>query len=163
MNIRWAEESDLERLTEIYNYEVLNSTASFCIAPQTVEERRIWFQSHDRDVRPLLVAEEDGRAVGYASLSDYRSYEAYKATVELSVYVDHRYRGRGIGEALMRRLLELAEANEQIHMVVSVITGSNGPSIRLHEKLGFTYGGITHEVGRKFGTWLDVVYYEKRV
>lgn len=163
MNIRWAREQDLERLTEIFNYEVVHSTASFCITPQTLEERRVWFQAHDRDARPLIVAEENGQAVGFASLSNYRAYEAYKATVELSVYVDHRYRGRGIGEALMRRLLKLAEEHDQIHVVVSVITGGNEPSIRLHEKMGFVYGGVTHQVGRKFGTWLDAVYYEKCV
>lgn len=163
MIIRWAEESDMERLTEIFNYEVLNSTSCFCLEPQTAEERRTWFQAHDRDARPLIVAEEDGEAVAYASLSDYRAYAAYKATVELSVYVDRRYRGRGIGEALMHRLMELAEANDKIHMVISVITGGNEPSIRLHQKLGFACGGTTHEVGYKFGTWLDVVYYEKRV
>lgn len=163
MTIRWAEESDLEQLTEIFNYEVLNSTASFCITPQTAEERKAWFLSHDREARPLIVAEEDGRAVGYASLSDYRVYEAYKATVELSVYVDHRYRRRGIAEALMKHLLTLAEENETLHMVISVITGGNEPSIRLHEKLGFVYGGVTHQVGRKFDTWLDAVYYERMV
>ncbi|MCI7263498.1 MAG: GNAT family N-acetyltransferase [Otoolea sp.] len=160
MRIRWAEEADLPRLTEIFNYEVENTTVSFCITPQTLKERERWFKAHNRENRPMIVAEEDGEAVGFACLSEYRVYEAYNATAELSVYVDHRYRHRGIGEQLMRRVIELAKQNGKIHVIISVITGDNVPSIRLHEKLGFSYGGISHEVGFKFGAYRDVVYYE---
>ena len=160
MRIRWAEEADLPRLTEIFNYEVENTTVSFCITPQTLKERERWFKAHNRENRPMIVAAEDGEAVGFACLSEYRVYEAYNATAELSVYVDHRYRHRGIGEQLMRRVIELAKQNGKIHVIISVITGDNVPSIRLHEKLGFSYGGISHEVGFKFGAYRDVVYYE---
>lgn len=160
MVIRWAEETDLPRLTEIFNYEVENTTVSFCITPQTLKERELWFKAHNRENRPMIVAEERGEAVGFACLSDYRIYEAYNATVELSVYVDRRYRHQGIGEQLMRRLMELAEQNGEIHVIISVITGDNIPSIRLHEKLGFAYGGVSHEVGFKFGAYRDIVYYE---
>lgn len=160
MRIRWAEEADLPRLTEIFNYEVENTTVSFCITPQTLKERERWFKAHNRENRPMIVAEEDGEAVGFACLSEYRVYEAYNATAELSVYVDHRYRHRGIGEQLMRRVIDLAKQNGKIHVIISVITGDNVPSIRLHEKLGFSYGGISHEVGFKFGAYRDVVYYE---
>ena len=160
MIIRWAERSDLPRMTEIFNYEVENTTASFCITPQTPKEREGWFVAHNRENRPMIVAEEDGEVVGYACLSNYRAYEAYHATVELSVYVDHRYRRRKIGEFLMRRMMELAENDGSIHVIISVITGDNLPSIRIHEKLGFVYGGISHAVGYKFGAYRDVVYYE---
>lgn len=160
MIIRWAERSDLPRMTEIFNYEVENTTASFCITPQTPKEREGWFVAHNQENRPMIVAEEDGEVVGYACLSNYRAYEAYHATVELSVYVDHRYRRRKIGECLMRRVMELAENDGSIHVIISVITGDNLPSIRIHEKLGFVYGGISHAVGYKFGAYRDVVYYE---
>ena len=160
MIIRWAEQRDLQNLVDIFNYEVLNGTASFSIRPRTLEERTVWFEQHDRDVFPLIAAEEDGRAVGYASLSVYRDNDAYAETVELSVYVDHKYRGRKIGEALMAELLRIAKENGKVHAIVSVITADNKASIRLHEKFGFQYCGITREVGRKFDRWLDAVYYQ---
>lgn len=160
MTIRWAEKDDLQRLVEIFNYEVLNGTASFSIRPRTIEERAVWFEQHDRDKYPLIVAEVDKRVVGYASLSVYRDNDAYAATTELSIYVDHENRGRKIGEALMERLLHIAGENGKVHTVISVITADNLVSIRLHEKFGFRCCGATKEVGRKFDRWLDAVYYQ---
>lgn len=160
MIIRWAEKSDLQRLVDIFNYEVLNGTASFSIRPRTLEERKEWFDRHDRDTFPLIVAEEDERAVGYASLSVFRDNDAYAATTELSVYVEHEYQGRRIGEALMAELLRIARRNGKVHTVVSVITAENIASIRLHEKFGFTYSGVVREAGRKFDRWLDAAFYQ---
>ena len=163
MIIRWAEKSDLQSLVDIFNYEVLNGTASFSIRPRSLEERTVWFEQHDRGRFPLIVAEEDGRAVGYASLSVYRDNDAYAATVELSVYVDHEYRGRKIGDALMEELLRIAKENRKVHAIISVITADNAASIRLHEKFGFQFCGITREVGRKFGRWLDAAFYQLNI
>lgn len=160
MVIRWAEKSDLQRLVDIFNYEVQNGTSSFSIRPRTLEERTVWFEQHDRDAFPLIAAEEDGKAVGYASLSVYRDNDAYAATMELSVYVDHEYRGRKIGEALMTELIRIARENGKVHAIVSVITADNIASIRLHEKFGFVYCGVTKEVGWKFNRWLDAAYYQ---
>ena len=77
MIIRWAEKSDLQSLVDIFNYEVLNGTASFSIRPRSLEERTVWFEQHDRGRFPLIVAEEDKRAVGYASLSVYRDNDPH--------------------------------------------------------------------------------------
>ena len=111
-----------------------------------------------------MVAELPGGVVaGYGSLSPYREKEAYKSTVELSVYIHKDLRRRGIGDALMTALLNAAEADPITHTVVSVITGGNLPSIRLHEKFGFTCGGTVREVGFKHGAYLDIVQYYKIV
>ena len=104
-------------------------------------------KQHDRGRFPLSWRREDKRAVGYASLSVYRDNDAYAATVELSVYVDHEYRGRKIGDALMEELLRIAKENGEVHAIISVITADNAASIRLHEKFGFQFCGITREVG----------------
>lgn len=160
MEIRWAEKRDLERLTEIFNYEVVNATSSFARRPRTAEEREAWFEEHDWDTHPLIVAEMDGRVAGYASLSTFRSYEAYEASVELSVYVDSDVRGQGIGKALMEHILGMARENDRIHTVISVITGDNETSIRLHEKFGFDCCGTLKEVGFKFGRYLDAAFYQ---
>lgn len=160
MEIRVARECDLEALLDIYNYEAINSTATFAVNTKTLSERKTWFEEHNRDHHPLIVAVKEGTAVGYASLSAFRSNEAYAKTVELSVYVDHRHRGEGIGEALMIEILNTASADEDVHAVMSVITAGNEASVKLHEKLGFVHCGSLKEVGEKYGRWLDTVYYQ---
>lgn len=160
MVIRWAVPEDLEAIVEIFNYEIINGTSSFSIHPKTVEERRGWFEEHDKDTHPLIVAEEEGKVVGYASLSAYRSYDAYASSVELSVYVDRDHRGQSVGKSLMEHLLRLARENGKVHAVLSVITGDNEVSMRLHEKFGFECCGVTREVGKKFGRYLDTAIYE---
>ena len=98
MNIRTAEEKDLKALTDIYNYEVLNGTATFDLNPVSTEERRLWFDAYNRENHHLIVAEdENGTVCGYASLSPYSSKKAYAPTVELSVYIAQPSRGKGIG------------------------------------------------------------------
>ena len=91
------------------------------------------------------------------------TFDAYLQTVELSVYVAPESRGRGIASALMEAVLRLAREDADTHTVVSVIAGGNAASVRLHEKFGFTYSGTLHEVGLKFGRYLDIVNYELRV
>lgn len=163
MLIRKAELKDLKDLLEIYNYEVVYGISTLDIHPKTLEEWKQWFDAHNIDNHPLIVAEIDGHAVGYASLSPYREKEAYCSTVELSVYVDVSYRKMGIADALMKAILDIAREDESIHMVVSVITGGNEASIRLHDKYGFTYCGSIHEVGVKFSEYRDIENYELKV
>ena len=86
MTIRKALQKDLPAMLEIYNYEVLNSTATMDIHPKTLEERQVWFDEHNTENHPLIVAEIDGKVVGYASLSRYREKEAYRRTVARSCF-----------------------------------------------------------------------------
>ena len=158
--IRTAMEKDLPELTDIYNYEIEHTTATFSVTPLTPEERRPWFEAHNVDNHPLIVAEIQGRVAGYASLSPYRLLEAYHETVELSVYVDYTFRGRGIASMLMQSVLDDARRRSDVHCVISVITGTNEASIHLHEKFGFTYCGTMREVGKKFHKRLDIVNYQ---
>lgn len=157
MMIRTATENDLPDLLAIYNYEILNGTATFDLQTKTLDERREWFFAHNVGNHPLLTAVLDGHAAGYASLSPYREKEAYAATVELSVYVDPKYRRRGVARCLMTEILAWARECPDIHTVVSVITGENDASIRLHQEFGFTDCGTLREVGEKFGRRLDIV------
>ncbi len=163
MLIRRAELKDLEELLEIYNYEVVYGISTLDLCPKTLEEWRGWFALHNIANHPLLAAEVEGHVVGYASLSSYREKEAYRSTVELSVYVAASHRKKGVGDALMNAVLDLAREDDSIHMVVSVITGGNEASIRLHDKYGFTYCGCIHEVGYKLGSYRDIENYELKV
>ena len=159
MRIRKAEQKDLVALLDIYNYEVINGVSTLDLNPRTLAERQIWFDQHNVENHPLYVAEIDGRIAGYSSLSSYREKEAYKSTVELSIYISPDYRKRGIATALMEFILEEAKADARTHSVVSVITAGNEASCKLHEKFGFTFCGTVPQVGMKFGKFQDIVTY----
>lgn len=163
MIIRKALEKDILPLLDIYNYEVLNTTATFDLNPKSEAQWRDWFVAHNVGNHPLIVAEMDGCVAGYASLSSYREKEAYKSTVELSVYVAVPFRRRGVATALMQEILDMARADDTIHTVVSVITSENSESEKLHYKMGFTHCGTIHEVGEKFGRYLSISNFELRV
>ncbi len=159
MQIRMAKIEDLQELLDIYNDEVVNGTATLDLFPKTLEERKEWFFEHNRDHHPLIVAEENGRIAGYASLSTYREKEAYCSTAELSVYVARAARGKGVASLLLARLLDMAREDAALHTVVSVITSGNEASRRLHEKFGFEFCGTIREVGMKFGRYLSIDHY----
>ncbi len=163
VNIRTGTESDVPRLTEIYNAEVLGSIATFDTVERTETERMQWFRAHGAAYGaaryPLLVAEMDGWVAGYASLSPYRPHDAYASTAELSVYVDARCRGRGIASQLLEVILRQARACGELHVIVSVIAGGNEASVRLHERFGFRCGGTLPQVGFKHGAYRDIVQY----
>lgn len=158
--IRRAHHDDVQALLDIYNYEVVNGVSTLDLTPKSLEERMAWFYAHESDLHPLYVAELEGHVVGYSTLSSYRSKEAYLPTVELSVYVDRDFRGQGVASALMGAIVEHARECPDIHLVVSIITGENEASVRLHEKFGFSWCGVVHEAGFKHGRYLDIITYE---
>lgn len=163
INIRKSEESDIPKLLEIYNYEVENSIATLDIEKKTEEQWKIWFYEHNKENHPLYTAVIDEKCAGYASLSNYRDKEAYKSTVELSVYIAKEYRGMGVASALMEYIIKKAKNDKETHLIVSVITDGNDASKHLHEKFGFEYCGKMSEVGKKFGVYQDIIYYDLKV
>jgi phosphinothricin acetyltransferase len=108
----------------------------------------------------VLVAEQEGEIVGFASLSPYKDRPAYATSVEDSVYVRSDQRGAGVGRALLAELLEVASARG-FHTVMARIVGHHEASIALHRAVGFEPVGIEREVGRKFGQWLDVMIMQR--
>ena len=157
MEIRVARREDLQQLLDIYNYEVVHGVATLDLQPKSLEEWGRWFDAHNIRNHPLLVAEQAGRVAGYASLSPYRSKEAYRSTVELSIYIGPGFRRQGVATALMEAILREARQDPETHTVVSVITDGNEASRKLHEKFGFTYCGAIREVGMKFGAYQDIL------
>ena len=115
------------------------------MVPRTLDEQVQWLDEHSGG-HPAVVAELDGRVVGFGSLSTFRSRPAYSTTVEDSVYLLDGYQGRGIGRALLEELLRLASAHG-FHSVIARITGENDASIALHAACGFEIVGTEREVG----------------
>ena len=169
MRTRLVELDDAPALMSIYNPEVVETTVTFDLVPRTLAQQQDWIRAH-RLTHPCLVAlnETDDvgdvgargeRILGFALVSPFRSRPAYATTVENSVYVHRRARGRGVGEVLLRELISTAQESG-FHSLIARIVGENDGSIRLHEKCGFTLVGTEVEVGRKHGIWLDVVEYQ---
>jgi L-amino acid N-acyltransferase YncA len=158
IDIRDARKSDVPALLEIYNDAVLASPATFDLEPQTLPQRRKWFEAHGGS-HPLVVAVSQDQVVGYASLSKFREKPGYAKSAESSVYVHKEFRGKGVGTLLMKEILERA-ARLGYHTIVAAIVPPNEPSVRLHERFGFVYVGNFREVGFKFSRWQDVTFYQ---
>jgi L-amino acid N-acyltransferase len=158
LQIRDAVLGDLPAMLAIYNYAVENLVATFDLEPQTLAQREVWFHKHG-DRHPIIVAEHEGKVIGYCSLSVFREKPAYQKSTELSIYIAPDQSGKGVGTTLMSAILERARQLEY-HTIVSGIVGGNGASVKLHEKFGFTLAGKFQEVGFKFGEWHDVHFYQ---
>jgi len=152
--IRLAEVSDAAALLEIYNAEVLGSTATFDLVPRSLDDQRQWLRDRT-GAMAAIVAEIDDDVAGFASLSPYRSRPAYSTTVENSIYVHADHRRKGIAQALMSALITTARSHG-FHAMVARIADGAPASVALHSAVGFELAGIEREVGRKFNRWRDV-------
>jgi phosphinothricin acetyltransferase len=162
-SIRFGEEKDLEALTNIYNYYVEHTTITFDIEIYTVERRKQWFEKYDKNgPYKLLVAENGGRVLGYATSSKLREKDAYMTSVETTIYVDKDARENGIGTRLYERLFEELK-NEDVNMMYAAVTQPNQISENIHKKFGFKEVGYFSEVGRKFGKYWDVKWFERKL
>lgn len=165
VEVRPGLEADLAALTDIYNHYVRETAITFDIAPFTVEERRPWLLSHSEDgPHRLLVAREgsSGAILGYTTSGPFRTKPAYHTSVEVSVYLAPTATGCGIGTLLYKNLFD-ALADHDIHRAYAGVAQPNVPSHRLHERFGFRHLGTYREVGRKFGRYWDVAWYEKEL
>jgi phosphinothricin acetyltransferase len=159
--IRDGSPADLPALTDILNHYIVHTPINFDVEPYTVEARREWFDEHASNGKyRLVVAEDAGQVVGYATTSRWRPKAAYGTTVESSVYCRADACGRGIGTALYSALFD-AIAKEDIHMIVAGATMPNAASVALHERLGFTQVGVFKAVGRKFDRFWDVAWFQR--
>ena len=156
--IRPARRRDLISITGIYNEAIETTNATFDTTLKTLKEQGDWFSRHGEKY-PLLVAELDGKVTGWASLSQWSDRCAYSGTAEISLYVNSRNRGKGVGRRL---LFEIVEAGRKagLHTVIARISEGNAISVHLHESVGFEKVGVMREVGRKFGKLLDVHMYQ---
>ncbi|KUO10787.1 GNAT family N-acetyltransferase [Streptomyces sp. DSM 15324] len=163
VQVRPGVEGDLAALTDLYNHYVRETPITFDTAVFTPEERRPWLLSHPEDgpYRLKVAADANSQEIlGYATSSPYRPKAAYSTSVEVTVYVAPHAAGRGIGTLLYTALFE-ALAGEDLHRAYAGIAQPNEASTRLHERFGFRHVGTYREVGRKFGRYWDVAWYEK--
>ena len=163
VRIRPPRSSDLPELTALYNHYVVSSPVTFDIEPFEIEQRRAWFDHYAPEGRhQLFVADSDGRVVGYATSSVFRPKPAYDPSVETTVYVAPGLTRQGIGARLYRALFDALE-QEDVHRAYAGITVPNPASLALHRSFGFRPVGLYDEVGRKFGRFWNVEWFEKKL
>lgn len=152
--IRLADAPDLPFIAAVMNHYIVTSTCTFHLEPRSREDYAAWFRDRT-DAHPVTVAELDGDAAGLAYLSPWRPREAYRRSVEGSVYVRPDLHRRGIGRALLRDLIERARSLGHHTLIGGACTEAEA-SLALQRALGFRTVGVLQDVGYKFGRWLDV-------
>lgn len=157
---RRAVAGDAQAIDAIYNYYVRTSTATLDLDESTPSSRLRWIEEHG-DTHPAIVALDDaGDVIGWGSLSPFKPRGGYAGSVEITAYVAPDVLGRRLGEALFVELERMA-VELGYHVVVSIVTAENTPSVDLALRLGYREAGRLSEIGRKFGRMLDVVFLEK--
>jgi L-amino acid N-acyltransferase YncA len=153
--IRPAKITDILAITRIYAHAVEHGTASFELTPPDEAEMARRFNDLTGKGFPYLVAEVDGRLAGYAYAGPYRMRPAYRFTVENSVYIAPDMQRRGIGRALLKALIDEAQARGFRQMIAVIGDSDQAASIGVHRACGFVDAGNLRNVGFKFGRWLD--------
>jgi L-amino acid N-acyltransferase YncA len=159
--IRDADPADMASLQAIYAHHVLYGLATFEEVPPTAEELTARRAAVLELGLPYLVAERDGRILGYSYATFYRPRPAYRHTIEDSVYIADGLGGQGIGTALLTALIRRCEAGPWRQMLAVIGNSGNAGSIGLHRKLGFEHAGTLRAVGFKLGGWVDTVLMQR--
>ena len=160
--IRPAVAADLASIQRIYSHHVLTGLASFEETPPDILELTRRWQAIAQAGLPYVVAEApDGAIAGYAYAGPYRPRSAYRFTVEDSIYLDPSFQGRGLGRALLARLIADATACGKRQMIAVIGDSANLASIGVHRALGFEMTGTFKAIGLKFGRWVDTVLMQR--
>lgn len=155
---RPATPADAERIAQIYNEGIEDRVGTFETRPRTPDDVKAWFDAR----HPIVVVEEDGAIVAFASTSTYRARECYAGIAEFSVYVARQGRGKGAGRFAMHALIDRAKS-AGIWKLVSRIFVENTASRRLMASMGFREVGIYEKHGKLDGQWRDVVIVERLI
>ncbi|WCE03948.1 GNAT family N-acetyltransferase [Pseudoxanthomonas sp. JBR18] len=159
--IRPVRADDIPAITAIYGAQVSSSVATYEYDPPDAAEMQRRMQALLDQGYPYLVAELDGRVVGYAYASSYRARHAYRFTVENTVYVDADCHGQGVGALLLEALIEACTARGFRQMIAVIGEAANAASVRLHTRAGFRVVGTFQGIGRKHGRWLDTLQMQR--
>jgi L-amino acid N-acyltransferase YncA len=162
MKIRDAVEADLPAIIDIYNVAVTTRIATAQLQPVTLEERRDWLKEHSSDRHPFWVLEVDGQVTGWLTIKPFLPRCAYRGTVELSVYVDQKFRRRRIARSLLEEAIARGPSLG-ISAMVGLIFGHNQPSLRLFEQLGFERWGLLPRVAQLDGIERDLTILGRHV
>ena len=161
--VRDADTKDLAAIQAIYAYHVLTGTGTFEEVPPPLEDIAARFAANQAGGFAWLVARDASGILGYGYYGPFRTRAAYRYTVEDSVYIRDGVRGQGVGKALVKALLDRAQAQGFKQMLALIGDSENTASIGVHASLGFHHCGTMRKAGQKFDRWLDVVIMQKEL
>jgi len=159
--IRPATLADIPAVTRIYAHAVKTGTASFELEPPSEAEMSKRMQALLDGKFPYFVAERDSAVAGYAYASLYRTRPAYRFTVEDSIYIDPAMHRRGVGKALLEKLIEACTTLGFRQMIAVIGDSEQAASIGVHRSCGFAPVGNLKTIGWKFGRWLDTPFMQR--
>lgn len=163
MQFRYARLEDLPRIVEIYNSTIPSRKVTADTQPVSVESKRSWFEAHTPDKRPLwVVIDEQEQIVAWASFQSFYGRPAYEATVEVSIYVEEHFRGKGLGKRILEFCIDQA-TGLGINTLLGFIFAHNHPSIKLFEHFGFSTWGHLPKVAVLDDTPVDLLILGKRI
>jgi L-amino acid N-acyltransferase YncA len=157
--LRAATPADAEAICQIYNQGIEDRVATLETELRSPDERRQWMAARGPR-HPVLVADADGRVVGWGSLNSFNPRPAYDHVADLSVYIERGWRGRGVGRAILERLIAIAR-EIGYHKLVLAAFPFNAGGMTLYERVGFRPVGIYREQGQLDGRWVDVIVMER--
>ena len=157
LHLRPYQQKDTKAILDIINYNILNSTSLYDYKIRTIEQQQQIIEEKLEKNFPVIVAEIKGIVIGFGMYSEFRFREAYKFTVEHSVYIDHNHHGNGFGKIILKELISIAK-KKGLHTMIGVIDANNTSSIKFHENLGFKKVGEIKEAAYKFDKWLDTIF-----
>ncbi|MDR3119070.1 MAG: GNAT family N-acetyltransferase [Mediterranea sp.] len=162
MNVRLEElqESDLPFVKEVYDYYTLQSTAVYSIKPVSIEDIRSFLPVRDPVYRSYIIKSPGDETIGFCYFNKFKPREAYRISVELTIYFKQEFTGRGYGRDAMKQMEEIIKAGG-FHNIVALVGGENEASIRLFEKCGYACCAHIKEAAEKFGRKLDLIIYQK--
>lgn len=160
MKIRLAERTDVPAMREIFNEVLRNSNSIYRENEVTLEDRYAWFDEKIEHGFPIFGAYEGDQLVGYAGYGSWRSAQGYRKSVELTIYVDQKFRGSGIGSELMKTIIKQAKSDGH-HVMIGAIDSDNQQSINFHKRFGFIETARMPEVALKKNKWLTLVFMQK--
>jgi phosphinothricin acetyltransferase len=161
MIVRAATEADAEALAEIYGDAVLHGFGTFEEEPPSAADMDGRRRAVQDKGLPYLVAEIDGRVLGFAYAGPFRPRAAYRYTLEDSVYVSPEAKGKGVGRAVLSAVIAACESLGIRQLMAVIGDSENAGSIGLHRSLGFEQTGVGRSVGFKHGRWVDIVHMQK--
>lgn len=156
--VRNATTADVPAITLIYNQGIVDRIATLETLERTEDERLAWLTGRG-ERHPVLVADQDGRVHGWASINNFNPRDAYRHVADFSIYIERSARGRGIGSTLMQSVVHTARALDY-HKLVLAAFPSNDAGMRLYRRFGFREVGVYREHGNIDGRWVDVVIME---
>lgn len=162
MDLRHAIPSDAKAISDIYNYYVQHSIATF----DEIEIEASEFEKKilaANDEHPFFVAMNDGSILGYAYAAQWNNRSAYKFSCISSIYIHPKHQGKGLGKKLYKRLFDHLKEYSDLKRIVAGISMPNPASEKLHTYFGFKPAGVHQKIGFKFGKWVDVGYFIKNL